>query len=218
MKIMIQFTDFYDDIDFMIVLFYNCKLRNADIYEIANHLTNKTPDDVLIQIVVNGPDDNNNKKLFENYLNKLGIKIFNSKRAVAAKIFYYILHDKIDFYKGIRFVHRNLSNHENITKYVGDDIGIEQILGDFYMIDDGDFADEKNIEATIECIISDMKQYINDHLVDFPMVNNISKDNKKTVIETEIEKKVKVKALAKGIEIKKHWESVHAMVTDTGIS
>jgi hypothetical protein len=189
-------------------------LNDADIYEIANHLNNKTFDDALAQIVVNGPDDNNNKELFENYLRKLGIKFFVSNRAVAAKIFYYILQDRIDFYKGIRFVHHNVSNVEKITEYVGDDIGIEQILGNFYAVDDGDLDDEKDIEVTIEYIIRDMKQYVNEHLVDFPMVNNISKEDKKTVIETEIEKKVKVKALTKGIEIKNHWKDQYLMARE----
>jgi hypothetical protein len=205
---------FYDDIDFMIALFFNGLLYNEDIYEIANYLNNKTPDDALAQIVVNGPDDNNNKELFENYLNKLGIKFFVSNRAVAAKIFYYILQDRIDFYKGIRFVDRKVSNYEKITKYVGDDIGIERILGDFYAVDDGDLDDEKKIEAVIEDTIRGMKQYVNEHLVEFPMVNNISKGNKKTVIETEIEKKVKDKALAKGIEAKNHWENQYRMARE----
>jgi hypothetical protein len=186
MEIMILF---YDDIVFIIALFFTGMLNDVDIYEIANHLNNKTPDDALVQIVVNGPDDNNNEKLFRNYLSKLGIKFFDSNKAVAAKIFYYILQDRIDFYKGIRFVHHNVSNIEKITEYIGDDIGIEQILGDFYAVDDGDLGDEKDIEVTIEDIIKGMKQYINEHLVDFPMVNNILKDDKKTVIETGIEKK-----------------------------
>ncbi|MDR1218411.1 MAG: hypothetical protein LBK73_02250, partial [Treponema sp.] len=100
MKIMIQFTDFYDDIDFMSALFFNRRLNDADIYEIANRLNNKTPDDVLAQIIANGAGGNR-QRLFENYLNALGMKFLDPKRALIANVFYYILNDRIDFYEGI---------------------------------------------------------------------------------------------------------------------
>ena len=207
MRIMI--TGFYDDIGFMAALFYNKRLNNADIYEIASHLNNKASDDVLAKIIANGADNANNKKLFKNYLNALGIKFLDHKRALIAKVFYYVLNNRIDFYKGIKFVHRNVSKSKNITRYAGDDVGIEQILGNFYVIDDGDLRNEKNIKTAIEFIIRDLKQYVNEHLVDFPMDNNISQDNKKTVIKTEMEEKVKTKALAKGIEIKNYWDKIY---------
>ena len=205
---MIPFLDFYDDIDFMIALFYNHMLNNVDIYEIAIQLNNKNHDDVLAKIIANGVNGNN-EKLFDNYLNELGIKFAESKKAIAAKVFYYILADKIDFYKGIRFVHRKVSIYENTKTYVGDDIGIEEILGNFYMIDDGDISSEKNIETTIEFIISDLKQYINDYLVNFIVDNNISKDDEKVAINSSIEKKVKGKALAKGIQAKNYWGELY---------
>jgi hypothetical protein len=204
---MIQFTvtDFYEDISFMALLFYHNRLDNKDIYNIASHLNNKTYHDILNKIIANGADNDNNKKLFEYYLNVLGIKFLDLKRALVAKVFYYILYDIIDFYDGIRFAHRKISNRENITKYIGDDIGIERILGNFYLIDDGDLRNEEDIVTVIESIIVDIKQYVNDYLVNFPMDNNISKDNEKTVIKTESEKRVKIKALAKGIQIKNYW-------------
>ncbi|MDR1219572.1 MAG: hypothetical protein LBK73_08180 [Treponema sp.] len=201
---MIQFTDFYDDIDFMSALFFNGMLIDAEIYEIANRLNNKTPDDVLAKIIANGTSGNN-QRLFENYLRKLGIKSFVSNRAVAAKIFYYILQDRIDFYKGIRFVHHNVSNDEKITEYLGDDIGIEEILGDFYAVDDGDLRNEKDIETVIKDVFKEMEQYVQDNLAHFSMDNTIAEDNKKTIIKADMEK-AKVKALAKGIEIRDYWE------------
>jgi hypothetical protein len=164
MKAMIQFTDFYDDIGFMVALFYTDMLNNADIYEIANHLTNKVSDDNLANIIVNGTDDDNNKKLFENYLNKLKIKLLNPKRALIAKVFYYILHNRIDLRKGIKFANFEVSNNENITKYVGDDVGIEQILGNYYAIADGDIKDKKDIEATKKLILEELQQYVHDNL------------------------------------------------------
>jgi hypothetical protein len=134
MKVMIDTTDFYDDIGFMAALFYNDKLNDANIYEVANRLHTKTSDDVLAQIIANGADGNN-KGLFYTYLDALGIKFLDPKRALVAKMFYYILHGRININKGIHFVNL-LSNYEDITKYAGDDIGIEKILGNFYAIDD----------------------------------------------------------------------------------
>ena len=196
---MIQFTEFYDDIDFMIALFFNRLINDTDIYEIAKRLKNKTSHDFLDIIIANGANGNN-RRLFYNYLNALGIKRTDSKRAIAAKVFYYILHDKIDFYTGIKFVYRKVSKYENTKEIVGDDIGIES-LGIFWYIDDGDASDEKYIEPAVESVITGMKQYINDHLESFLINNTTLKNNEKTVINTEIEKKVKEKALAKGIEI-----------------
>jgi hypothetical protein len=201
---MIQFSDFYDDIDFMIALFFNGMLNNAEIYEIANCLNNKTFDDVLAKIIANGTDANN-KKLFNNYLEVFGINILDSRKAIVAKVFYYILYDRLDFYEGIRFVAYRVSKHEDTKTYIGDDVGIERILGNFYLIDDGDLSNEKDIEIAIEFIIMYMKQYVNDHLMSFIMDSNISQDNEKTVIKTEIEKKVKIKALAKGIQGRNYW-------------
>ncbi|MDR1217991.1 MAG: hypothetical protein LBK73_00085 [Treponema sp.] len=163
---MMQFTDFYDDIDLIAALFYCDILNNTDIYKIANHLNNKTSDDVLARIIANGVNGNN-KRLFDNYLNALGIKFFDSKRYLAAKFFYYILHNRIDFFKGIGFVHEYVSNNENITKYVGDDIGIEQILGDYYAIADGDITDEKDIKDLKKIILEEIQQYVKENLVEF---------------------------------------------------
>ena len=196
------FSDFYDDIDFMIALFFFGMLNNADIYEVANRLNEKTSDDILAQIIANGTDVNN-KKLFNNYLNALGIKFLDSRRAVAAKVLYYILHNRINFYTGINFVYNNVSEHENTKYIVGDDIGIE-VLQQFWLIDDGDLENEKDIENVIESIIIKMKKYINEYLVNFSKNNSISKNNIKIVIEPEIENNVKIKALAEGIEIRDH--------------
>jgi hypothetical protein len=176
-----QFTDFYDDIDFMIVLFYNRMLSNADVYGTVNRLNNKTTNDILAKIIANGPDGNN-KRLFYNYLDAHRIKLFDSKRAVAAKVFYYILHNKIDFYKGIWFVHRNVSDNKNITEYIGDDIGIDQILGKYYAIVDADITDKKDIEAFKKQIQKEMRQYIKDNLVEFP-VGNVKKNSGNTKAE-----------------------------------
>lgn len=194
-----------DDIYFIAASFYSNIFSNISIYEIANHLNNNTYDDILAKIIANGVD-NNNKKLFEKYFDAHGIKISDPKRVVAAKVFYHILHDRIDFREGIIFLHHRVVDRGNTTEYLGDDIGIEGILGKFYQIDDGDLSDEKYIKTAIEDIISDMKQYINDHLEKFPMDNNILKYSEKIVINKESEKKVKEKALAKGIEAKNREE------------
>jgi hypothetical protein len=206
-EIMIQFTDFYDDIDFMIALFFNYMLNDAEIYEIANRLNNKTPDDVLAKIIANGPSGNNQGLLY-NYLSVLEIKCLNPKRALTARVFYYILNNRLDFYKGIKFLDFKVIDHENITKYVGDDVGIERIIGNFYAVDDGDLRDEKNIETAIKYVFRDMEQYVQDNLAHFSIDNTIAEDNERTIIKTEMEK-AKVKAFARGIEIRDHWEALY---------
>jgi hypothetical protein len=211
MKVMTQFTDFYDDIGLTAALFYCDILNNTAIYKIANHLNNKTSDDNLAAIIANRTDDDANKKLFKNYLNSLGIKFSDPKRAVVAKVFYYILHDRIDFYRGIKFLDFKVLDYKKITEYVGDDVGIEQLIGNFYAVDDGDLSNEKDIETAIGYVIRDMKQYVNEHLAGFPLVDNMPEGGKKTVMETEVEEKVRAKAIAKGIEIKKHWEDQYRM-------
>ena len=171
------------------------------------------PDDILAKIIANGANYNN-KRLFDNYLNTLEIKFVDTKRAIVAKVFYYILHDRIDFSEGIRFVDVKVVDDKNVTKYHGDDVGIEQIFGNYYGIEDGNFVDEKGIESLIEFTINDMKQYVNDHLVNFSIDNNISKDNEKTVINAEIEKEVRVKLLAKGIRIMNYLDKLERNRTD----
>jgi hypothetical protein len=201
---MIQFSDFYDDIVFMVALFFNYMLNDADIYEIANRLNNKTPDDILAKIIANGPSGNN-QGLLENYLNALEIKCLDPKRALTANVFYYILNNRLDLGKGIRFLDVNVLDYENITKYLGDDVGIERIIGYFYAVDDGDLTDEKDIEDAIKDVFKDMEQYVQDNLAHFSMDNTIAEDNKRTIIKTEMEK-AKVKAFARGIEIRDYWE------------
>ena len=195
-----------DDFDSLITLFYIDKLNSTEIYEISKELNNKISDDILKKIIANGADNNENKKLLENYLDVLGINFLDFKKALTAKVFYYILQDKINFYNGISFLVREVIDRSKTIEYLGDDIGIDQIIGNFYYIDDGDASNEKYIETAIEDIFIDMKQYINDHSNIFPMDNNILMENEKIVINKEIEEKVKIKALAKGIEIKNHWE------------
>jgi hypothetical protein len=165
-----QLVNFYNDIGFMAALFYNNVLDNVDIYEIANHLNSKTYDDVLTKIIANGADSNTNQELFKNYLNAIGIKSVDYKRAAVAKVFYYILHNKIDFDMGIRFISLKIIDDENAINYVGDDVGIEQIIGNYYSID-GE-TDEKDIKIIKKEILEEMRQYIRDNLMEFPIKNN----------------------------------------------
>jgi hypothetical protein len=204
MKVMIPFTDFYDDIDFMAALFFNDMLNNAHIYEVASRLHNKKPDDILAQIIANGADGNN-KGLFHTYLEAFGIKFLDLKRALIAKVFYYILQDRLDFYEGIKFADFEVSSYGDVIEYVGDDVGISKILGAFYLIDDGDLRDEKDIEAAITDVFKEMEQYVRDNLVHFSMDTAIAEDNEKTVIKTEMEK-ARAKALAKGIEMRDYYD------------
>jgi hypothetical protein len=118
-----------------------------------------TPDNNLINIIVNEVDDDT-KKLFENYLNTLDIKYSYSKRFLIAKIFYYMIQNKINFNEGIRFIRYNISEYKNARKYIGDDVGIEQIIGNYDIIDDGDITDPIQIEELKNEIYKEIKEYI----------------------------------------------------------
>ena len=166
--------DFSGDIYFMAALFYNNLLNNVDIYNIANHLTNTVDDDDLINILVNGKDDENNKKLFGNYLNNLNIDYLHPKETLIAIVFYYILHNKINMYSGIKFAHTNVSNSKDTVEYVGDDVGIAQILGYYFAIDDCDITDKKEIEDTEKLILEEIQQYVLYNLPDLPIYSTKS--------------------------------------------
>jgi len=168
-----QLVNFYNDIGFMAALFYIDMLDNVDIYEIASHFNSKASSNLLAKIIENGADGNNNDELFKNYLKMREIKYLDPKRALTAKIFYYILHNRIDYDIGIKFVSSKVCNRENVINYLGDDVGIEQILGNYYAIDDGDVTYDKDIERLIDLIFLEMKQYIDNHLVNFSLDNTI---------------------------------------------
>lgn len=156
---MIDFSKFYDDIEFVAALFYNNLLTDENVRIIADKLTETENDDVLIDIIVSSYTDDNLKKI-EKYIESKKIKIKNKKIFLTKKIFQYILKNEISISDGIRFIHLEISNNEEIKEYVGDDIGIEQILGNFYAIDDGDVTDPKSIKRLIQKIQKEMKEYI----------------------------------------------------------
>ena len=64
---------------------------------------------------------------------------------------------------GIDFVHYQISDQSKYKKYVGDDLGIEQILGNYFAIDDGDVTDEKQIQELTQEIYKEMQEYIQKH-------------------------------------------------------
>ena len=148
---------YYDDEDIV-------SYMDIHIYEIARYLNSKIPDDYLSNIITNRIDDLNNRKLFDKYLNKKNIKFSYPKKTLIAKVFYYILNNRIDFDEGIRFVHYNVSNRVNITEYIGDDVGIEKIVGDYFAIDDGDITYEEDIKKLKILILEEMQQYIQNNL------------------------------------------------------
>jgi hypothetical protein len=184
-------------------------LNNADIYEIANRLTSKTSDNNLAKIIVNGVDDDNNKKLFESYLIKLNIMLLHPKKALIAKVFYYILHNRIDLNEGIRFAAYDVSDVADSINYVGDDTGIEYIVGDYYAIDDGNLTYKKDIKLAKKLIFEGMLQYMHENLVNSPMDSIKKKDrSSRVVLDKQIDAKLKLRkseasVLAKSNEKKK---------------
>jgi hypothetical protein len=161
---MIQFECFYDDIDFMAALFYNNILHKSYIFEIANYLTKKISDDNLISIIVNGSDDDNNEKLFKNYLAKLKIEYLHPEKIIVAKIFYYILHSKIDIKEGIDFIWNNVRVCKDPRESVADALGISNITSKFYSICEGLAGDNDNITIFRKKIIKEMQEFIHDNL------------------------------------------------------
>jgi hypothetical protein len=143
----------------MVALYFNDLLNREDIYNIANSLTNTIDDDDLINILVNGKADYNNKTLFVNYLNKLNINYLNPKETLVAIVFYYVLQDKIDICSGINFVNKNVRNYADTIYYLGDDVGIVSILSGYYF-DIGDVIYEKHIKDIEFFLMDELRQYV----------------------------------------------------------
>lgn len=57
-------------------------------------------------------------------------------------------------------MHYEVSDYLKDKQYIGDNIGIEKILGNYISIDDGDITDTKQIDEIKQEIIKDMQKYI----------------------------------------------------------
>ncbi len=155
---MIDFTKFYDDLSFIYALFMENKLTIDDIRKISDKLVIEDGNDYLVNILISNDEEVSNS--FENYFKDKNIIIENPKIEITKKIFSYILKGCISMKAGIDFVHYQISDQSKYKKYVGDDLGIEQILGNYFAIDDGDVADEKQIHELTQEIYKEMQEYI----------------------------------------------------------
>jgi hypothetical protein len=159
---MINLLDFYHDKEFIAALYYNGSLTNEDIYNIAHRLLETENNDILIDIVVSKYKDENLYK-FERYINDIKVDSKNKKIFLTKKIFQYILNNLICSDLGIRFIHFELIDREQTKEYLGDDIGVEQILGKYWAIDDRDVTDPKEIKKLEEEIKQEMQNYIDNN-------------------------------------------------------
>jgi len=162
---MITFTKFYNDYEFMAALFYNDMLDSEDIYKIADLLTNKISDNELVNILLHKPNDHDNQILMNAFFERHNLKCNYPKQYIVAKIFYYILQNKILLSDGIDFVHYDLSDYEAIKEYIGDDIGIEKIIADYDPIDDGHLTSEQS-NILKSKIYKNMREYIKQYQTD----------------------------------------------------
>lgn len=159
---MINFVDFYKDIEFMYALLLENKLTASDLKQIANRLIITDDNKYLINILIS--DENDNVfELFKKYVQSKNITINNTKKEIVKKIFFYILKNEIQINAGIDFLHYEISDYSKDKQYIGDNIGIEKILGNYISIDDGDITDKKHINKIKQEIIKDMQKYIDEN-------------------------------------------------------
>ena len=159
---MINFIDFYKDIEFMYALFLENKLTVSDLKQIADKLIITDDNKYLIDILVTNETDNISD-LFEKYVKSKNISIKNAKKEIVKKVFHYILKNKIQMNEGIDFLHYEVSDYLKDKQYIGDNIGIEKILGNYISIDDGDITDEKQIDEIKQEIIKNMQKYVDEN-------------------------------------------------------
>lgn len=155
----INFSEFIDDIELMAALFYNNKLNKNDIKKIADNITSFESDDNLIAILLSDDTEEINY-YFKKYIENKHIIINDKKRFLIRKIFQYILNGRIDLINGIKFIDFEIRDFKDDKEIVGDSVGIEKVLGNFYLINDGDVTTEKDIESTKKIIQEEIKEYI----------------------------------------------------------
>ena len=154
---MIDFSKFYGDLHFVAALYNNKFLTDTDIQQVANTLIDLKAEPMLVAISVS--NSCNIKELFETYLKQQHIQIIDSKRELTKSIFSYVLAGKIDMTPAMEFINFNISEADKVKEYVGDDIGVERILGNFWLIEDGDLCDD-DFKKLTETINKDMCAYI----------------------------------------------------------
>lgn len=159
---MIDFSRFYNDTYFIYALFKENYLTIDDIKKITDKLTLDDDNKYLIDILIS-EDNNDVITSFENYFKDKNITVEYSKIEITKKIFLYILCDKISMKEGIDFIHYHVEDPLKYKKFVGDDLGIEKILSNYFLIDDGDIIDKNKIQKITEEIINEMKEYIQKH-------------------------------------------------------
>jgi hypothetical protein len=146
----------------MAALLENGMLSNADIRYIADMLTDTVNNEYLIKILVSDEDDEINSK-FKEYIKSKNIFIEDKKRFLIKKIFQYILNGQIDLYESIKFIDFEIRDFEADKQIVGDSIGMEKIFGKFYLINDRDVTDPKEIKKLEEEIKQEMQNYIDNN-------------------------------------------------------
>lgn len=158
---MIDFSKFYNDLELVAALLYNNFLKEEDIKEIASALIGLDQNDILIDISVS--TNSNVTELFGNYLKSKQINITNPKKFLTKKLFQYVLANKIDIKSSMEFINFKISEEDRVKEYIGDDIGVEQILGNFWIIEDGDVQDIEEIQQLTKTINEDMSKYIEEN-------------------------------------------------------
>lgn len=162
---MINKKNYYNDLGFIAALFYSDLLNKEDIFEISNYLTNNNYDsNYLIEILLDYKN-NKNKILnnFDLFLKEKNLSITSKVKAIGIlinKIFKEILNNKISFMDGVKFIIEYLIDNSKNKEFIGDYLGLDEIIGIYYAIDDGDIINKSEIKKTLNLGIKMIEDYL----------------------------------------------------------
>jgi hypothetical protein len=157
---MLDFTEFYDDTEFVYSLYKKGLLSNSQLFEISDLITNRTDNDSLIQILLLSRDNDKVSLYFDKYLETLNIDIQNYDSFIIKRIFYYILNKKIELYKGLGYIYEYIVREHEYKKTIGDVLGVDSIMVNYILIDDCDITDPIQIQRLETEIKKEMEAYI----------------------------------------------------------
>lgn len=171
---------FFQDIVLMGALFRAGFLNIASVREVADSLLSTSygkfggyDDETLISIVVSYNDERIADD-FNKFLDDYNVKIEHPKQMVVAKVFYYILENKLDFWAGMSFLYHVVQHYEYDEDFSGILLDYEHNLNEYR--DDPEV--HWDYAGNVLSVLNDMKQYCLTYLghtpndTDIEMVSN----------------------------------------------
>ncbi|MDR1426052.1 MAG: hypothetical protein LBI70_03650 [Rickettsiales bacterium] len=154
------------DLSIVSYLFYGELLDDCDIVEIVDDLTNRGVDsDYLINILINKEDNLNYdvKGTFSSFLKSNNLQICSkneAQRNVIRFIFEKIMDDNVDLRDGIGFIIKYMVNSGENGEYLGEHLGISEVICTYYSIDDVDIMDKISMKSAIADVMDCMRDYL----------------------------------------------------------